>query len=152
MSTLKGIPDGYHSVQAYLVVKNCASAIEFYKKAFGAGERMRMAGPDGRIGHAEIQVGDSCVMMADENPQMDAYGPEHYGGSPVSLLVYVENCDAVYRQALAAGVVSLREPRDESYGARMSGILDPFGFKWWVATQIAATQKQETSRPETKTA
>jgi len=136
MSKVRSIPDGYHSVQAYLVIKNCAAAIEFYKKAFGARERMRTTRPDGTIGHAEIQFGDSCIMMADENAEINAFSPQYYNGSPVSIVVYVENCDAMYGQAIAAGGKNLREPRDESYGDRMAGVLDPFGFTWWIATPI----------------
>lgn len=147
MPQVKSIPDGYHTVQAYLILKNCAAAIDFYKKVFGVTERMRMTRPDGRIGHAEIQVGDSCIMMADEHPDMDAFSPEHYGGSPVSILIYVENCDATYRQAMAAGGKSVREPRDEAYGDRMSGILDPFGYKWWMATHIKDVSKEELEKP-----
>lgn len=147
MSPVKPIPDGYHSVQAYLIVKNCAAAIDFYKNAFGATERMRMTRPDGRIGHAEIQVGDSCIMMADEHADMDAFSPEHYGGSPISILLYVENCDALFRRAITAGGKSLRDPRDEPYGDRMSGILDPFGHKWWIATHIKDLSKEELEKP-----
>src|SRR5262245_21758332 len=100
---VKPIPDGYHSVTPYLVVKDAAKAIEFYKTAFGAGERMRYAGPDGRVGHAEIAIGDSTVMLADEFPEMGFRGPHAYGGSPVSILLYVADVDAVARTAVAAG-------------------------------------------------
>lgn len=136
MSHVKPIPEGYHSVQPYLMHNKCAEAIEFYVKAFGAKEKFRMPRPDGRVGHAEIQIGDSVVMMADEAPQIDAYAVEHFGGSPVSLLIYTENCDEMYRQALAAGATSVREPADQPYGDRMSGVNDPFGYKWWIATHI----------------
>jgi PhnB protein len=142
MSTIQPFPDGYHSVQAYLIVKNCPAAIEFYKKAFGVTERMRTTRPDGTIGHAEIQFGGSCIMMADENAEINAFSPQHYGGSPVSIMVYVENCDAMYRQTIAAGGKNLREPRDESYGDRMAGVLDPFGFTWWIATHIKDLAKK----------
>ncbi len=136
MSHVKPIPDGYHSVQPYLVLKNCAEAIAFYTKAFGAKEKLRMPDPQGRISHAEIEIGDSTIMMADEAPQMDALSVEHFGGSPISLLIYTENCDAIYGQALAAGATSLREPADQPYGDRMSGVKDPFGYRWWIATHI----------------
>jgi len=128
MSQVKPVPDGYHCVQPYLIFKNAAAAIAFCVQAFGATEKFRMAGPEGRIGHAEILIGDSTIMLADEAPQMDAYSPEHYGGSPISLLIYTADCDAVYAQALAAGAESLREPADQPYGDRMSGVRDPFGF------------------------
>ena len=136
MPEVKPIPDGYHSVQPYLMLQNCAGAIVFYQKAFGAKERFRMPNPDGRIGHAELQIGDSVIMMADEAPQVEAFSVEHYGGSPVSLLIYTENCDGMYQQALAAGATSVREPADQSYGDRMAGVKDPFGYKWWIATHI----------------
>lgn len=132
----KAFPNGYHSVQPYLMFKNCAEAIAFYIKAFGATERMRMPNPDGRIGHAEIEIGDSVIMMADEAPQVEAFSIDHFGGSPISLLIYTGNCDATYAQALAAGARSLREPADQPYGDRMSGVKDPFGYKWWIATPI----------------
>jgi len=143
MPQVKSIPDGYHSVQPYLMFKNCAEAIAFYVEAFGAKEKFRMANPDGRIGHAEIQIGDSVVMMADEAPQVDGYSVEHFGGSPVSLLIYTEDCDAVYAKALAAGAKSVREPADQPYGDRMSGVKDRFGYKWWIATHIKDVSYQE---------
>jgi PhnB protein len=113
MSQVKPIPDGYHTIQPYLVFKNCAEAIAFYTKAFGAREKFRMPDARGRIGHAEIEIGDSTIMMADEAPQVDAFSVEHFGGSPISLLIYTKNCDAMYGQALAAGAKSLREPADQ---------------------------------------
>jgi PhnB protein len=143
MSPVKRIPEGYHSVQPYLIFKSAAEAIDFYTKAFGATERMRMAGPDGRIGHAEIQIGDSCIMMADEHPQIGAFSAEHYGGSPISLMVYVDDCDAVYKQALATGATSTREPADQPYGDRMAGVKDPFGYSWYLGTHIADMSKEE---------
>lgn len=143
MPRTKAIPDGYHSVQPYLMFRNCAQAIAFYGKAFGAKERFRMERPDGRMGHAEIQIGDSVVMMADETPEASAVSVEHFGGSPVSLVIYTEDCDAVYRQAIAAGAKSLREPADQSYGDRMSGVTDPFGYKWWIATHIKDVSHQD---------
>jgi len=136
MSQVKPIPDGYHTVQPYLIFTNAAAAIAFYVQAFGATEKFRMPGPDGRIGHAEILIGDSTIMLADEAPPMDAFSPGHYGGSPVSLLIYTADCDAVYAQALSAGAASLREPADQPYGDRMSGVRDPFGYKWYIATHI----------------
>lgn len=141
-SQVKPIPDGYHAVQPYLILDNAAAAIDFYKKAFGATERLRME-RDGRIGHAEIEIGDSCVMMADEHPQIGAYSPKHYGGSPVSLMVYVTDCDAVYKQALAAGATSDREPADQFYGDRMAGVVDPFGYKWFLGTHIKDVPLEE---------
>ena len=136
MAQVKAIPDGYHSVQPYLMFKGCAEAIAFYGKAFGAKEKFRMPRPDGRIGHAEIQIGDSTIMMADEAPEMDCFSAEHFGGSPVGLMIYTEDCDAVHAQAISAGAKSLFEPADKPYGDRMSGVRDPFGYQWWIATHI----------------
>ena len=143
MAEVKPIPDGHHSVEPYLMFNRCAEAIAFYEKAFGAKERFRMPNADGRIGHAEIQIGDSILMMADEAPQMDCFSPEHFGGSPVSLLIYTADCDAVHAQAVAAGAKSLFEPADKPYGDRMSGVSDPFGYKWWISTHIKDMSHQE---------
>ena len=145
--SVKPIPDGYHSVQPYLMINGAAKAIEFYKKAFGATERLRMKQPDGRVGHAEIQIGDSCIMMADENPKIEAFAPAHYGGSPVSLLIYTEDCDQMYHQAIAAGANSVREPTDQFYGDRMAGVQDPFGYSWFIATHIKDVSKEELEKP-----
>src|ERR1700728_5134980 len=101
MSPVKAVPEGYHSIQPYLHIRGAAQAIEFYKKAFGATEIMRMPQPDGRLGHAEIRLGDSVVMLADEYPERQIYSPSHFGGSTSSLILYVENCDAIYKQALS---------------------------------------------------
>jgi PhnB protein len=130
------IPDGYHSVQPYLIFKKAGDAIEFYEKAFSATEKFRMNQPDGRIGHAEILIGNSVIMMADEFPEIQAFGTEHYGGSPISLLIYTEDCDAMYQSALAAGAVSVRVPADQPHGDRMGGVKDPFGYSWYLATHI----------------
>jgi len=138
---MPAIPDGYHAVQPYLIFKNCDAAIAFYLKAFGASERFRMNQPDGRIGHAEISIGDSVVMMADEFPEIEAWSPEHYGGSPVSLLIYTGDCDAMYRSALAAGAESMREPADQPHGDRMAGVKDPFGYRWYMSTRIQSQTK-----------
>ena len=140
---VKPIPDGYHSIQPYLMIDGAAKAIEFYKKAFGATERLCMKQPDGRVGHAEIEIGDSCIMMADENAQMQAFAPGHFGGSPVTLLLYTEDCDAMYNRAIAAGAKSVREPADQFYGDRMAGVEDPFGYKWYIATHIKDVSKEE---------
>ncbi|MBV8671926.1 MAG: VOC family protein [Acidobacteriaceae bacterium] len=139
----KAIPDGYHTVQPYLYFKNTAEAIAFYAKVFGAAERMRMPDKNGRIMHAEISIGDSCIMMADENGAVGAYSTEHYGGAPMSLMIYVEDCDTVYKRALDAGAKSLREPADQFYGDRMAGVADPFGFHWWIGTHIKDVSLEE---------
>ncbi|MGD0578027.1 MAG: VOC family protein [Bryobacteraceae bacterium] len=143
MPQVKPVPDGHHSVQPYLIFNDAAAAIAFCVQAFGAKELFRMPGPDGRIGHAEIQIGDSIIMLADEAPPMDAFSPAHFGGSPVSLLIYTADCDALYAQALAAGASSLRPPADQPYGDRMSGVQDPFGYKWYIATHIKDMSHEE---------
>jgi PhnB protein len=143
MSPVKPIPAGYHSVQPYLHVRGAAKAIEFYKQVFGAQEVMRMAQPDGRLGHAEIRIGDSVVMLADEFPERGIHGPAHYGGAPMTLMFYTEDCDAIYKKAMAAGSKSLREPTDQFYGDRMAGLEDPFGFQWYVATHIKDVSEEE---------
>lgn len=143
MAKVKPIPDGYRSIQPYLHVRGASDAIEFYKKAFGAKERMRMPEPSGRIAHAEIEIGDSCIMLADEYPEKQIYSPKHLGGSAVSIMLYVQDCDATYKQALAAGAKSLREPADQFYGDRMAGVEDPFGFQWWIGTHIKDVSPEE---------
>ena len=148
MSPIKAIPDGYHSIQPYLYIRGAAEAIDFYKKVFGATERMRMPQPDGRIGHAEILFGDSVIMLADEHPEKEIHSPKHFGGSPISIMLYVEDCDAVYQQALSAGAKSLREPADQFYGDRMAGVEDPFGFQWWLGTHIKDVSMEELQKPQ----
>lgn len=142
-STVKSIPVGYHSVTPYMICKGAAEAIEFYKKAFGAVEVMRMAGPNGQIGHAEIKIGDSHVMLADEHPEMGAHGPQHYGGSPISVLLYVENADATVSAAVAAGAKVTRPLKDEFYGDRAGTVVDPFGHQWYVHTHIKDVSPEE---------
>jgi PhnB protein len=131
------IPEGYHSLQPYLMFVNTVEAIAFFAKIFGAKEKLCMKTPEGRVAHAEIEIGDSVLMMADENPEIKAFAPPHYGGSPVSLMIYVEDCDTTYAQAIEAGATGVREPADQPYGDRMAGIVDPFGYKWWIAHSLA---------------
>jgi PhnB protein len=130
------LPQGYHTVQPYLMFQNCKEAIAYYARVFGAHEKICMLSPEGRVSHAEIEIGDSVLMMADETPAAVAFAVPHFGGSPVSLMIYVENCDTVYRAALDAGAESVREPADQSYGDRMAGVRDPFGYVWWIGTPI----------------
>lgn len=131
----KPIPDGYSSVTPYLIFSNAVAAIEFYKKAFGAKEILRL--PEGsRIAHAEIQIGSSRVMLADEHPRRQAYGPEHYGGSPISLLLYVEDVDHSAKQATAAGMKAIRAVETQFYGDRTGTFVDPFGYQWTIATRV----------------
>ncbi|MCH7760642.1 VOC family protein [candidate division TA06 bacterium] len=132
--TVKPIPDGYNTVTPYLIVKDAASAIDFYQKAFGAKELMRMAGPSGKVGHAEIKIGDSPIMLADESPEMGTRGPQSLGGSPVSILLYVENVDELFTRAIAAGAKALKPVQDQFYGDRSGTLTDPFGHVWTIAT------------------
>jgi PhnB protein len=128
------IPLGYHTVTPYLACRNAADAIEFYKRAFGAAEVMRMPGPDGKIGHAEVKIGDSRVMLADEHPQIDFVGPASRGGSTVHLHLYVEDVDAFAERAVKAGGKLLRKVEDQFYGDRLGTVEDPFGHVWHLAT------------------
>ncbi len=143
---VRPIPEGYHSITPYLAIDGAAEAIEFYKKAFGAKEIFRMPGPDGRIGHAEIQIGDSRVMLADENPEMGNQSPKSIGGSPVGFMVYVEDVDRVFQQALAAGAKVLRPLKDQFYGDRSGNLEDPFGHKWTLGTHIEDVAPDELER------
>jgi PhnB protein len=143
---VKKIPDGYNTITPYLIVDGAARAIEFYKKAFGAEETVRMPGPDGRIGHAELRLGNSVIMLADQNPETGAKGPKTYGGSPVTLFVYVENVDKVFAQAVAAGATVERPLANQFYGDRTGGIVDPFGHKWYLATHIEDVAPDEMER------
>ena len=136
MPDVKPIPDGYPVVSPYLVVDGAAAAIDFYTKVLGATERMRMPGPDGRIGHAELQIGDSVVMLADEFPDQGFRSPKGIGGTPVSLGVYVEDVDTVFARAVEAGAKPLRDVTDQFYGDRSGQFEDPFGHVWSVATHI----------------
>jgi PhnB protein len=136
MAKVKPIPDEYPRVTPYLHVQGAADAIEFYKTVFKAGERGRMDAPNGTIGHAELEIGDSMVMLSDEAPEMEAYAPAHFGGSPVSLHVYVEDVDAVYAAALTAGAKSLSEVVDQFYGDRSGTFEDPWGHKWHVSSHV----------------
>jgi PhnB protein len=144
--TAKPIPDGYHSVTPYLIVKGAAAAIEFYKRAFNATEIMRLGGPDGRVGHAEIQIGDSRVMLADEHPEMNALGPQSPGSSGVGFCLYVGNVDATVAQAIAAGAKVQRPLRDQFYGDRSATLEDPYGHVWTVATHIEDVPPDELRR------
>src|SRR5437588_4731231 len=131
---VKPIPEGYHTVTPYLVVKGAAKALDFYKQAFGAKEILRFPGPDGKIGHAEIKIGDSHIMLADEFPEMDARSPQTIGGTPVGLMLYFEDADSVNARAVTAGAKVLRPVQDQFYGDRAGTITDPFGHKWTIAT------------------
>jgi len=130
----KPIPDGYHTATPYLVVTNAGKAIKFYKEAFGATESIRLETPDGKVMHAEIKIGDSPIMMTDENPECDSRSPQTIGGTAVSIMLYVEDVDTVVNRALAAGAKLLMPVEDQFWGDRCGTIADPFGHKWTVAT------------------
>ena len=133
---VQAIPEGYHSITPYLVIRKAADAIDFYKKAFDAVELYRMAGPDGGIAHAEIRIGDSPIMICDENPQMGAQSPQALGGSPANLFLYVEDVDAAFRKAVGAGASATMPPEDMFWGDRYGKITDPYGHEWSMATHI----------------
>ena len=140
------IPDGYHTVTPYLIVKGAASALEVYQKAFGAKELCRMPQPDGRIGHAEIKVGDSHIMLADECPEMDVRSPQSLGGTSVHILLYVEDVDSTAVQATAAGLTVLRPVKDQFYGDRSGCFQDPFGHIWTISTHKEDVSPEEMER------
>jgi PhnB protein len=142
----KPIPDGYHAVTPYLIIRGAAAAIEFYKKAFGAEEVYRLAMPDGRVGHAEIRVGDSVVMLADEFPEMGAKSPAALGGTPVTLLLYMHDVDAVSARAVAAGAKVKKPIQDQFYGDRSGTFEDPFGHVWTIATRKEELSPEEIKR------
>ena len=143
---VKPIPDGYHSVTPYLIVDGAARAIGFYQKAFGAEEMVRMPGPDGRIGHAELRLGSSVIMLADENPGANARGPGSVGGTPVMLMLYVEDVDRVFARAVAEGATVERPLANQFYGDRTGGIVDPFGHRWYLATHVEDVSHEEMKR------
>ena len=134
--SVKPIPDGYPRVSPYLVVDGAAQAIDFYTQVLGATERMRMGGPDGKIGHAELEFGDSVVMLADEYPDMGYVGPKAVGGTPVTIGVYVEDVDKTFDAAVKAGAKALRPVEDQFYGDRSGQFEDPFGHRWSIQTHI----------------
>ena len=143
MSQTSYIPKGYNTITPYLVIKGAAKAIEYYKSVFGATVVVRMDGPDGKVGHAELQIGDSRVMLADENPQMGNRSAESIGASPVSLYVYIPDCDAVVAKAIAGGAKVLKPVADQFYGDRSGFIQDPFGHLWGIATHIEDVSPEE---------
>jgi PhnB protein len=140
------IPHGYHSVTPYLLVRDAAKALAFYHDAFGADEVMRFEGPPGRIAHAEVKIGDSHVMLADENPGEGFVGPQTLGGAGVSLMLYVEDVDATFARAIAAGATERRPVADQFYGDRLGTLTDPFGHIWSIATHREDVSVEEAKR------
>jgi PhnB protein len=139
----KPIPEGYHSVTPYLAVDGAARAIEFYEKAFGAKERGRMDAPGGKIGHAELEIGDALVMLSDAFPQFTTKSPAELGGTSVSLFMYVEDVDATVKQAVDAGATLTMEVADQFWGDRFGAVTDPFGHLWTIATRIEELTSEE---------
>jgi PhnB protein len=142
----KPVPDGYHTVTPYLIVKGAAKALDFYRDAFGAVELFRMPMPDGRIGHAEIQIGDSRMMLADEHPEIGALSPTTIGGTATGICLYVPDVDALHAKAVAAGVKVERPLQNQFYGDRSATVIDPFGHKWTIATHIEDVSPEEMDR------
>jgi PhnB protein len=143
---IKAIPEGYRTATPYLIVRGAADAIEFYKRAFGATEMLRMADPQGSVGHAEIRIGDSVIMLADEHPAMGYRGPRSLGGSSVSILLYLDDVDAVFDRAVKAGAKALRPVANQFYGDRSGTLEDPFGHVWTIATHVEDVAPEELKR------
>jgi PhnB protein len=140
------VPEGYSSVTAYLIAQDAAGAIEYYKLVFGAEEELRMPSPGGRVGHAELKIGDSKIMLADEHPEMNAHGPRHHNGSPVTIMLYVEDVDATVARAIAEGGRLVREVKTQFYGDRSGAVEDPQGHIWHIATHVEDVTPQEIKR------
>jgi PhnB protein len=143
---VKPIPEGYHNITPYLVIKGAAAAIDFYKQAFGATEIMRMPQPDGRVGHAELKFGDSVVMLADEYPELQVVGPKTLGNTSVGLLLYLDDVDKAVERAVSLGATIKKPIADQFYGDRTGTIEDPFGHKWTLAVHIEDVTPEEMQR------
>jgi PhnB protein len=146
MADVKPIPDGYPRLTPYLCVDGAGAAIDFYIKVFGATERMRLPGEDGKIGHAELQLDDAVIMLADEHPEMGILSPKSIGGTAVTISVYVEDVDDTFRRALDAGATARRSPENQFYGDRAGQFEDPFGHRWSIATHVEDVPPQEMER------
>jgi PhnB protein len=146
MASVKPIPDDYPRVIPYLTVEGASAAIEFYTSVLGATERVRMPGPDGKVGHAELQIGDSVLMLADAFPDMGAPSPQSLGGTPVTVMVYVEDVDDVFDRAIQAGATEERKVENQFYGDRAGQFADPFGHKWFVATHVEDVPPEEMAK------
>ncbi len=144
--TVMSIPDGYSALTPYLILSDATAALAFYERAFGARERLRLPAPGGKIGHAEIEIGGSVIMLADEFPAMDCKSPQAYGGSPISLHLYVVDADVTFAQALAAGAKIQRPLENKFYGDRTGSVTDPFGYVWHIATHIEDVPHDELVR------
>jgi PhnB protein len=140
---VKPIPEGYHTATPYLIVKNAAKAIDFYSRAFGATELMRFPDPSGKIGHAEIKIGDSVIMLADEFPEMEHKSPQTLGGTASSIMLYVDDADTVFKRAIASGAKQIRPVEDQFYGDRSGFLQDPFGHQWAISTHVEDVPPEE---------
>ena len=143
---VNAIPAGYEGATPYLIIKDAARALEFYQKAFGATEVMRIAGPNGSVGHAEIKIGQALIMLADEFPEMNCKSPQSFGGSPVSIMVYVQDVDAFVKQAVAAGAKVITPVENKFYGDRSCSLEDPFGHHWHFATHVEDVPSDELAK------
>lgn len=143
MNEIEKIPKNYHSITPVLIVNKGDEAIEFYKKGFGVEERYRMKGPDGRVAHAELKLGDSVFMLSDEYPEMECHSPKTIGGSPVSMYVYVDDVDSVFNKAISAGAKALDPVKDQFWGDRHGRLEDPFGHLWSIATHKKDLSEEE---------
>jgi PhnB protein len=148
MGKVKAIPDGYHVVTPYLTVRNAAQAIDFYKKAFGAEQTVRMDSPDGKVMHAEIRIGDSVVMLGDENPQMGSNSPQTLGGTTAGLMIYCDNVDQAFERAVQAGAKAISPPTDMFWGDRYGQISDPFGHKWSIGQHTKDVSPEEMAKAQ----
>ena len=142
----KPVPQGYHHITPYLIIKGAAAAMDFYKDVFGATEIMRMPQPNGRIGHAEMKMGDSFIMLADEYPEMDIVSPTTLGNSTVGILLYVDDADATFNKAVSRGAKVNKAMADQFYGDRSGTVIDPFGHKWTIATHVEDVSPEEMER------
>jgi PhnB protein len=146
MAKTKNPPEGYNSLTPYLIVKGAAAAIDFYKNAFGVAEIMRMPQPDGRIGHAELRIGDSVFMLADESPAAEATSPSTFGGTTVGLMIYVDDADSIFNKAVSMGAKVKKPMADQFYGDRSGTLEDPWGHKWTIATHVEDVTPEEMER------
>ena len=146
MAKVNPIPEGYHSVTPYLSIKGAAAAIDYYKEVFGATELFRMPGPEGKIGHAEIKIGNSPIMLADEYPDIEFVSPQTLGGTPVGLMIYVDDVDTMFKQAISRGAKEVKPLQNQFYGDRSGTLKDPFGHVWTIATHVENVAPEEIER------
>jgi len=144
--SVRPVPEAYRTASPYLIVRDAAAALQFYSEAFGASETRRLNTPDGRIMHAEMKIGDSMIFLASEFPDHGAFSPEHFGGSPASIVLYVDDADALFARAVKSGATSLRPMQDQFFGERSGTVLDPFGHRWNISQHLRDVPKEEVAR------